>query len=140
MSVECETIVSLGGGTVFRPLCAILLFGSLVVAQQRSRASQTSQPAIAVFDVKLPPDQNVSVPLADSMPVISTQCDEDGNPYIKTIGPDGPQILGITPKGIIAFATNQITDIPHPTASDFFVSSAALYILVRASKTPDKRK
>jgi hypothetical protein len=119
---------------------AILLFGSLALAQQKPRASKASLPSIPVFDVKLSPDQNVSIPLADSMPVISTQCDDDGNPYIKTFGPDGLQILGITPKGIIAFATNQMTDIPQPTASNFFVGSTGFYILVRGIENARKEE
>jgi hypothetical protein len=130
----------MGGGTVFRRLLAILFLGSLAIAQQKPRGSNVSLPAIPVFDAKLSPNPDLSVPLADSIPVDSTQCDDDGNPYIKTFGPDGLQILGITTKGIIAFATNQITDVPQPTASNFFVGSTEMYLLVQGLENARKEE
>jgi hypothetical protein len=115
---------------LFRPFLATLLLCVSVTAQQKVPPAKPSPPAVPVFDVKLSLDPNLSVGLPDDMPAISTQCDADGNPYVYTFGPSGRQILGLTPKGVITFATNQMTDIPEPAAGDFFVADSAVYVLV----------
>jgi hypothetical protein len=115
---------------LFRSLLAAALLCVSVAAQPKVPPPKPSPPAVPTFDVKLSPDPNLSIGLPDNMLVISTQCDADGNPYVWTLGPSGRQILGLTPKGVITFATNQMTDIPEPTAGDFFVADSALYVLV----------
>lgn len=114
----------------FRLSLAVALLCVSVAAQRKVPPTKPSSSAVPLFDVKLSPDPNLSIGLPDDMLVISTQCDTDGNPYVWTLGPSGRQILGFTPKGVITFATNQMTDIPEPSAGDFFVAESALYVLV----------
>jgi hypothetical protein len=125
---------------VFRPVLAIVLLYALAAGQQNTSPSKTSPSPIPLFEIRLSPDPDSSITFADSSPVVSTQCDANGNPFIKTFGPDGLQILGFTPKGVIAFATNQMTDIPEARATDFFVTDSALYVLVTGIENARKEE
>lgn len=125
---------------MFRPVIATALLCALAAGQQTTSAPKTSPSPIPLFEITMSDDQDSSIAFADSSPVVSTQCDADGNPFVKTFGPDGLQILGFTQKGVIAFATNQMTDIPEARATDFFVANSTLYVLVTGIENARKQE
>ncbi|HKW19600.1 MAG TPA: hypothetical protein VJO35_18975 [Terriglobales bacterium] len=98
-------------------------------SQHQHSPGKLSPPPVPVFEVHLSADPNLSVTFPQDLPVIATQCDSDGAPYVKVAGVDGWEILGFTSKGVITFATSQMTDIPQPRIENFYVGSS-VYVLV----------
>lgn len=97
--------------------------------QHQHYPDTTSSSSTPVFEVRLSADPSLSVTLPQSLPAIAVQCDSDGAPYVKLLGFDGLEILGFTSKGVVTFATSQMTDIPQPRIESFFVGSS-VYVLV----------
>ncbi len=62
--------------------------------------------------------------------MLAVQCDANGNPYVKTVGTDGLEILGFTAKGAITFSISQMTDVPEPSVESLSVGSSGIYLLV----------
>lgn len=57
---------------------------------------------------------------------VETTCNGDGNVYVWKLG-----LFGLTPKGVVSFSYEKLTDIPHPgvtfVAADLAVSDAGVY-------------
>jgi hypothetical protein len=115
---------------MFRSSLACVLLCISAGAQQKTPPAKPSLLPIPVFDIKMSPNPDLSITLPDSMFAFSDQCDSDGNPYVWTMGSSGRVILGFTPKGVITFATDQMSDIPEPRVENFFVGTSGLYALV----------
>jgi hypothetical protein len=101
---------------LFRSLLATALFCMSAAAKQKAPPAKPEPPPVPVFDVKLTPDPNLSIALPDNMLVLWTQCDDVGNPYadVMTLAQPFRQTVAFTRKGVVMFATNQMTDIPEP--------------------------
>lgn len=116
----------------------VLLFTSILPAQSKSTggtpASSQGVPnsAVPLFDVKLRPDPELSVPYDDRIPSTSEGCDSNGAPYIRVfkLMPHEISILRFGPKEIVTFSASKITDVASPTTVDDFVSGSRLYMLV----------
>jgi hypothetical protein len=91
-----------------------------------------SRAAIPVFDVKLLPDSELSVPYDDRMPSHAAGCDSNGVPYVRItkLFPHDISFLRLGPKEIVTFSANKITDVDEPDVVDGVFSGSGLYMLV----------
>jgi hypothetical protein len=117
-------------------LAISLLSGTFIAAQEKAPPAKPSPPPAPVFDVTLSPDSDLSVGMPDNLPVFSSQCDANGNPYASIITMVAPfrQIIGFTKKGVVTFSTSQMTDIPEPRIGRMFMGETSLYVLVEGTE------
>jgi hypothetical protein len=127
---------------LFRPFLAAAAFCMSAVAQQKVPPAKSGPPPVPVFDVKLTPDLNLSIALPDNMLVLWTQCDDVGNPYadVMTLAQPFRQTVAFTQKGVVMFATNQMTDIPEPQMGPTFVAGSAVYAVVTGVENAKKEE
>jgi hypothetical protein len=135
--IACSTE---GGRTLLRSVIVFLLCCAFASAQEMTPAKSlpTIPPPIRVSDITMTPDPDIEISVADSLPVLTAQCDDKGDPFVKTIGANGFEILGLMPSGIVVFATNQMNDIPEPSTKNVFVGSSSLYLLVSGMENAHK--
>ena len=105
--------------TSSRLTASVVLFWSSALAQTHLAVptKQKPKPPIPVFEVALSDDTDyASLPAKDwaekSLP--EATCNGDGNLYI-SIG--GRGLVALTPEGVVPFLSDQMTDIPHPSAT-----------------------
>jgi hypothetical protein len=130
------------GAMLFRSLLAVALFCISTFAQQKVPLPKAGPLPVPVLDVKLSPDPNLSIALPDNMLVLGTQCDTDGNPYadVMTLAPPFRQTVAFTKKGVVMFATNQMTDIPEAQMLPSFVAGSGVYAIVAGIENAKKEE
>ena len=122
----------------------ILLLATTALAQTHPQAndkkSATKKAPIPAYEITLSEDEDypsISWPKDELTYYVETTCHGDGNVYVWK-GPRG--LFGLTPKGVISFSSDKLTDIPHAgvtyVAADLAISDAGVYY--RASGYTDE--
>jgi hypothetical protein len=95
------------------------------------------KPPPPIFEIKLSEDADfATMPWANDWPDPgSGNCNGDGNLYVWK-WPPGQGLAGFTPKGIVSFASDKMSDIPTPIAAREFISQSGVYLGVEGTENP----
>jgi hypothetical protein len=110
-------------------VCCAAAFGQ---AKVHSKPLEEQPRSIPVFDVKLTPDTDLSVPYDDRTGTLTNGCDSHGAPYVRMIQllPKDISVLRLGPKETVTFSATKITDVSEPNVIDTFALGSTFNMLV----------
>jgi len=93
---------------------------------RKDEAKAAPKKPIPVYEIALPEDsgyQPLPWPKERQGDFIENDCIGDGNLYVFT---SDSGLVGLTPKGVVSFLPDKMTDIPHPNMNSFWALHPAI--------------